>query len=309
MTSDGAWPNLFVVGAQKAGTTALHEVLGRHPAVFMAANKEPRHFGAGPEDARAGPRVPHRDVRDVRGYLELFRPGRDRAYRGESSTLYLYSDRAAREIAARCPDARIVIVLREPVERAFSAWAFARMRGLEREADFERAIAQEPDRIARGWGPTWHYQRRGMYAGQVARYLEEFGRERVFVRSYDLLRAAPRRFYEELLTFLGLEWPPGFDVMTDRNRSLVPRLSWLNRVLSLRAAVPSDTRHRIKATRLGRAAAASVRIVNGFNLVRPTPPGPRLARVLQEPFVEDILATEQLTGVALRGWLGRYPEA
>lgn len=308
------WPNLFVVGAQKAGTTAVHEILGRHPDVWMAPVKEPCHFvPADPAGSRRGRAEPHRTVwatyRDPAAYLGLFRGGENRRWRGESSTLYLYDARAARGIAERCPEARIVVILREPVERAWSAWMFGRMRGWEPERDFRRALALEEERIAGGWPAPWHYRRRGMYAGQVARYLDLFGRARVFVRTFDLLRAEPERFFSDLFGFLGVAAPPGLDVRTERNRGALPRAYWLSRVLFARARVSPRTRLWVKGTPAGRLIAAGLRLVDRANLVRPPRLPPAAARDLQAAFVEDIRATERLTAEPLDGWLGRYREA
>jgi hypothetical protein len=239
-------------------------------------------------------------------YLRLFATVDDRRWRGESTTLYLYDSKAATAIRRRCPDARIVAIVREPVDRAFSAWSFARRRGWEREADFRRALDAEAERVRAGWGALWHYRRQGMYAGQIARYLDVFGPDRVFVRSFDLLRADPHRFFRELLVFLGLDWPPGFTVTLERNVGSLPRVSLLSRLLYLRTRVPPETRLRLRASALGRAVGAGLTLIERVNGSRTTRLTPAIAHDLQAAFADDIRATARLTGQPLAEWLGRY---
>jgi hypothetical protein len=116
------WPNLFVVGASKAGTTSLWRYLDAHPDIFMSRMKEPHYFAGF---------MPHTRIAalETDDYLALFRGAEHVRWRGDASPSNLVHARAAPAIKERCPDARIVISLRDPVERAYSAYLQRRLRG------------------------------------------------------------------------------------------------------------------------------------------------------------------------------------
>src|SRR6266851_453338 len=118
----GSAPNFFIVGAAKAGTTAMHGFLSQHPDVFMSAVKEPCWFASD-----LGIRTPWND--DLHDYLALFAGGGDVTVRGESSPAYLLSSESAARIRSFCPEARILILLRNPLDAIRSVFAAARKFG------------------------------------------------------------------------------------------------------------------------------------------------------------------------------------
>ncbi len=191
-----AWPNLFVVGAAKAGTTSLWRYLGAHPDIYMSRMKEPHFF------SRSNvPGIPK--VKEERAYLELF-AGKDATpFRGEASVSYLWDDRSARAIKSVAPDARILISLREQVDRAYSHyWTYARL-GFENRS-FRTAVAEElenePD-IAALPPP---YLARGRYPEQIQRYFDLFG-EGVHVLFFDDIAADVRGVMRGIFEFLDVD--------------------------------------------------------------------------------------------------------
>src|SRR5581483_6528785 len=146
-----ALPDFLVIGAPKAGTTALHVALARHPQVFMSPVKEPKFFltegkplpaGRGPGDAATNRKIVWRRSE----YEALFDAAPAGARRGESTTLYLRNAQACRRIHEAIPDARLIAVLRDPVDRAHSNWTHLRSAGLEPEGDFLTACGLEDRR-------------------------------------------------------------------------------------------------------------------------------------------------------------------
>jgi hypothetical protein len=127
-----ALPDFFVAGAPKAGTTAVHAARARHPALFMSAVKEPKFFLTdGPPPTRGGPG----DVQTYRehiwrreDYEALFEAAPAGVLRGESTPFYLYNRDAQRRIRALVPHAKLIVILRDPVERAHSNWTHPRTR-------------------------------------------------------------------------------------------------------------------------------------------------------------------------------------
>ena len=182
-------PNLFIVGAAKAGTSALYEALSAHPEIFFSSVKEPHYFSlAGPPDFN-GPgdaeSINHKAVWRWADYKNLFRGGIGRRYRGEASVSYLYRPTTAARIRDRCPKAKIIIVLRHPTSRAFSSFVYLRMLGREPADTFLAALADEERRVEARWQPLWHYRRMSQYGSQVKEYLDVFGESQVLVLRHE----------------------------------------------------------------------------------------------------------------------------
>lgn len=187
-------PNFFIVGAPKCGTTSLYTYLSEHPQIFMSPLKEPQYFA---QDLRGE----RRRVRTLTEYLDCFAGARDEEIIGEASTAYLGSKQAAEEIKAFAPDARIMIMLRSPVDKMYSRFNDARFNNRERSPNFEEALAAELRS-----GPSFGvgYRESARYAPQVRRYIEAFGREKVHIIIFDDFKERTSLTYQEALRFLGV---------------------------------------------------------------------------------------------------------
>jgi hypothetical protein len=203
-----ALPDFLVIGAPKAGTTALHVALARHPELFMSRVKEPKFFltdGPPPTAGGPGDAATFRDyVWRRRDYEALFDDAPPGTLRGESTTLYLRDPDACRRIQKTIPAARLIAVLRDPVDRAHSNWTHLRSAGLEPEADFVRACRLESRRSADGWGPFWQYLSLGKYGEQLAHLYSLFDREQVLILMYRDLRERPVETLDQVCEFLGV---------------------------------------------------------------------------------------------------------
>ncbi|MFI0419892.1 sulfotransferase family protein [Spongiactinospora sp. 9N601] len=228
-------PDFLIAGAPKAGTTALHSALARHPSLHMSAVKEPKYFLTdGPPPSRGGPG----DVRTYRehvwrrqDYLALFEGAPPGALTGESTPFYLYDREAQRRIHAAIPHARLIVVLRDPVERAHSNWTHLWSAGLEPLGDVVRACAREPQRIAAGWAPFWHYVSLGKYGEQLRDLYTLFPREQVHVFRYRDLVDTPAATLDRICAFLGVE--PGIISEVPReNVTAHPEATFTHRLLS-----------------------------------------------------------------------------
>jgi hypothetical protein len=191
-------PNLFVVGAAKAATTSLWRYLQAHPDVFMAQIKEPHFFSRGGVDG-----IPVAKTEE--DYLALFAGAGRAPYRGEASVSYLWDPDAARALRSWAPDARILISLRDPVERAYSHyWTHVRI-GTERRS-FREAVDAELAGHADVASVPPPYVSRGHYAEQVERYVELF--DDVLVLFFEELVADVRGAMRTVFAFLGLDPAP-----------------------------------------------------------------------------------------------------
>ena len=159
MSTRESRPDALVIGAPKAGTSALHAALARHPEVYASAVKEPKYYlcGDAPPPAYCGPGDAHSQQEWVwrrADYLSLFDPAPAETVRLESTPFYLYLPDARRRIAEDLPDVRLVAIIRDPVDRAYSNWMHLWVDGLEPEADFCAAWRAEEARIDAGWAPV-----------------------------------------------------------------------------------------------------------------------------------------------------------
>ena len=214
-------PDFLVIGAPKAGTTALHAALARHPGLFMSPVKEPKFFlSDGPPPTKGGPgdALTYREhIWRRADYEALFDAAPPGALRGESTPLYLYDRAALRRIRATLPDARLIAVVRDPVERAHSNWTHLWSAGLEPVGDFVRACGEEGRRIAAGWASFWHYTGLGRYGEQLQYLFTLFPREQVLVLRYRRLVDEPAQTLDQICAFLSVE--PG--VLTEIPRQNV----------------------------------------------------------------------------------------
>lgn len=205
-------PNFFIVGFPKCGTTTVYENLRRHPEVFMPwdpdefwINKEPNFFDQDIE-------IDHRfSIKNESMYLDLFKDAQEK-HIGEASTFYIYSQEAPKRIYNMNPAAKIIIMLRNPVDMLVS-WHFDCYRwGHENILDLETALNSEEDRKkglripSRCYYPQLlQYKSMGKYSNHIARYLDRFGPNQVKVILLDDLKNNPLDVFKELATFLGLE--------------------------------------------------------------------------------------------------------
>jgi hypothetical protein len=251
------WPNLFLVGAAKAGTTSLYAELARHPAVFMAPMKEPHFF------SRIEPSPQWKDffpyISDEDEYLALFEGATDEQVLGEASTSYLWDTRAAERIRRTVGEASILIMLRDPVDRAYSQYWNDVREGLEKRP-FLEALREEQRFGPRRWGVSSLYIDCGRYADQVARYLDRFG-SRVHVLLFEDFVADQAGAVGGVLSFLGLP-PTDAGALTERsNPAALPRSKLGGALLAsgrvrriARATVPRTLRRRLRGALLKEAS-------------------------------------------------------
>ena len=291
-------PNFLIIGAPRSGTTALYEGLAQHPDIFMSPRKEPWFAGfTGDPGPWRGPR----DAQPVRSWEEydrLFADAKGERAVGEASTLYLYAPQAPRRIQESLPEVRLIAILRNPVERAYSNFLEHVQEGRETELDFARALEAESARLARGWAPSWAYAGLGFYGEQLARYFAAFPRERLLVLLHDELRQERAAVYRRIFRFLGVDeaFAPALPPRTNEN-SGVPKSRFMHALLTRPNALRSALR--------GMLGERQRRAVHAWLLHRTLArPGldPQLRRSLAARFAEDIAQTERLLGRDLGAW-------
>jgi hypothetical protein len=241
----GRFPNFFLVGAAKSATTSLYAALGAHPEIFLSPLKEPHFFAAFEPDRRTA-RL-NEIVRDERRYRELFDGARDEPVVGEGSTSYLWDEAAPARIAAAAPGARIVAILRDPVDSAHSHYLDNVRAGSESRA-FAEAVAAELERPEHATWP-FAYVGVGRYGEQLPRYLERF--EHVLVLFFDGFAADPAAETRRVLAFLGVDARFEPPELPPQNPFAAPRGEAARRIFgstSVRLAARAVVPPRLRAT-------------------------------------------------------------
>jgi hypothetical protein len=192
--------HFLVAGAQKSGTTALNYYLKRHPRIALPIKKELHFFDN--DELFGGGKVSYQSLH------EMFRPARAGTIAGENTPVYLYWRSALPRIRDYNPEMKFIVILRNPIDRAFSHWNMQRARGIE-PFDFLDAIEAEPRRIAESAPAQLRklsYVDRGRYAEQLERAFRLFPREQFLIIKYERFRRRQREVVEDDFRFLSL--PP-----------------------------------------------------------------------------------------------------
>jgi len=190
------WPNFFIVGAAKAGTTSLYAYLKNVPGIYMSPLKEPNYFAVSTHFKRD-----KKPIRDKKKYLSLFEKVKDEKIIGEASPSYLSDPEAPKLIHQTVPNARILISLRDPVERTYSAYLMLFRRGR-----FKKSFDYEIENFLRNkiLSAEMNLLSRGFYYKFVQRYLDIFGQKQVKIIIFEELIKNPKKTVEEILEFLGI---------------------------------------------------------------------------------------------------------
>jgi hypothetical protein len=216
-------PNFLIIGAAKAGTSSLYAYLKQHPQIYMSPEKEPRYFA--PElytIYNNGVRQKGRKkALTFTEYCQLFSEACAQIAIGEASTEYLYIPQAAARIKDCIPKVKLITILRNPIERAFSAFCYQLRDGYE-TLTFEQALQAEAKRIKDGFRPGWHYKQVGFYYAQVKQYLEKFPPEQIQIYLYDELQDNSIAVVQDIYKFLGVEATYLPD-LTRQNQSGIPK--------------------------------------------------------------------------------------
>ncbi len=303
-----ALPDFFVIGAPKGGTTALHVALALHPQLFMSPVKEPKFFicdgrpprwGGGPGDAHSyGEWFWRQD-----DYEALFADAPTGVLCGESTPFYLADFDAKQRIRERVPHARLIAVLRDPVDRAYSNWAHLWSDGLEPLSDFLAACAEEDGRIAAGWAPFWHYLALGRYGEQLRHLYTVFPREQVHLLRYRYLVDQPREALNGICAFLGVAPDLVTSAPFENVSTYVPPTT-TNQLLRTSIRVGAAI-GRFFPPQLWRKASTPLLAA----LQREAGPKPPLTRPQRRQlltyFADDIRLLEQETGRSFADWIAR----
>jgi hypothetical protein len=245
MTTIHKEPNFFVIGAAKCGTTTLYDFLEHHPEVYMSPIKEPHHFSKDIIKENFSDEYKHylktRNVNleeylqtdlsrkiwewyteDFNQYIQLFKNVRNERAVGEISNGYLFSSVAAKEIKSQYPNAKIVMILRNPIERAYSHY-LANVRDGRTTLNFKDELIADSKKSAKGWCISHCYTEMGLYYDQVKRFTDVFEKDQIKIYLNDDLKKNAEAVAKDLFTFLGVNTKVDIDFHKKQNEARLPK--------------------------------------------------------------------------------------
>lgn len=263
-------PNFFIAGVCKAGTTSLYHYLKQHPEIYMSPIKEPYFFARDffkhklRKDFAKSLKLDlkkyftQRPLKEVHAaliekwedYVKLFEEAKSEKAIGEASVGYLYSQSAPHEIFKRIPEAKIIIVLRNPIERAFSHYLMDVNLGFVKEP-FLELLKKELSLKEKKWGTSHLYLEYGLYSKYLSRYLKVFPSCNVKIYLFDDFKKEPKKILKDIFTFLNVDPNFKIDISQKYNKTQIPRIrnsvtAWFLRQFWLRAAINKVLPQKIK---------------------------------------------------------------
>lgn len=207
MSNGEVWPNFYIVGAARSGTTSLYDALRKHPQVFLPEVKEPHYFTYCPGLESIPSVSAHQYVccgnREM--YQKLYCHGAGFAAIGDVSPSYLWDKCAPRKIREVALGAKIIAILRDPVDRAHSQYLLNHLNGVDQAPSFAIALQEDAARDKSSWMTARLYIEAGLYHAQVLRYLEAFGEDQVLILSFNDLTHRRGDLLSALCRFIGVD--------------------------------------------------------------------------------------------------------
>ena len=295
-------PNFFIIGAPKCGTTALSEYLKEHPNVFMSTPKEPHYF--------ASEMVKHSSIKNSEDYFNLFNSVENSHMAvGEASVWYLYSKKAIENIYNFDKNAKIIIMLRKPVDMVYSMHSQHIYSGSENEFDFEKAWYLEKDRkegksIPRNilYVPNLFYSEIANYYTQLLNVLNYFPKEQVKVILFDDFRKDTKLIFDETISFLNL---PPFHKMhfpkVNVNKSI--KYKFINSLMAIEPSFIRKNRLRLKKI-MGIEKVefgAKIKKMNSENKKR-NPINNKIKEVVINNYKDEVVQLSKLLQIDLSNW-------
>lgn len=296
-------PTFLVLGVAKAGTTSLYHYLKQHPQIYMSPRKEPHFFafGEAPLPTFVGPGaagVQERVVATLPAYQALFADWRTALAAGEVSTSNFMA-RGCTRIQHYVPNARLILLLRQPAERAYSQFLHGRRNGWEPYTNFAQALAAEPSRIQQGWLPALCYSSLSFYAPILQQYLTSFPKEHLRIFLYEEWQAQPVRILQEIFQLIGVNDQFVPDITVRYNTAAVPRSRRLVQILRS----PHFLKRLLKPL-LGVTLGQQINhALATFNAAKPPSLDPTVRAWLTERYRDDILQVQELLQRDLTHWL------
>lgn len=288
-------PNFLITGAMKAGTTSLYNYLNQHPAIFMSPNKEPGYLSFGDtEHCEESIKLFPNRVCSCEAYEKLFQQVEDEIAIGEATTSYMDCLRAPARMKELLPDVKLIAVLRDPAERAYSHFLYNKKMFVEDLPTLEIALSEEHNRVIDRYGYRYKYLGKGFYFKHLSYYLKFFREDQIKILLFDDLKNDPGKLLQQIFTFLKVDETFEPDISIKYNTSGVWRNDAIKTLLK-----------QSHALRLIAEKKLPPRIVSylGKIIMKPQKSNSALRRELINHYRQDILQLQNLIQRDLSSWL------
>ena len=295
-------PNFLIVGAAKSGTTSLYAYLKQHPQVYMSPVKETNFFAFEGEELNFSGGIKQGYLADfktnIQDYRAQFQGINNEIAIGEASPSYLYIPKAVERIEYYIPNVKIIVILRNPIDRAYSHFLHHIRDRLVPYSDFSQALQAEPQRIVDNWWWDYHYIQVGLYYKQLKRYVDKFNRERIKVYLYEDFKTNSLSVIQDIFQFLDVDRQFIPDMSAKLNSTGIPR----NRTLDALIKEPNliKTIYQLLPMKLRKKITSKITKRNP--LEKPLLSS-EIRKNLTELYREDILKLQQLIQRDFSGWL------
>ncbi len=288
----GRLPDFLLIGAAKSGTTMLYNLLVQHPQVFVPDLKEPRFFLYEGEHISQEDKINNKTITHVKDYYHLFKDAGE-CKTGEASG-YLISEKARDLIHSLLPEVKLIAILRNPIDRAFSHHTFSVMKGFEKETNFSEIIENNKKDI----NSDRNYLNHGLYSRHIKMYLDKFPSKNFLVLLYDDLIHDPLSCIKQVYDHIGVsaEFTPSLNVK--RNVSGKVKSKLVNNLYQ------KDFRFRNELKKLLPEKLKSwfIRLIERNNYKRASLSSRDKAKLI-EFYHEDVKALEKILKKDLSHWL------
>ena len=293
-------PNFIIAGVARCGTTSLFHYLNQHPEIGMSNVKEPKYFSSLdlilPQKGVGDDTVFSKVVTSEIAYDKLFAGLESFKTMGEgSSDCFYYHKTVIPRIKEKLGDVQIIVCLRNPVERAFSAYNNL-VRDSREQLGFSDGLDAEEERIAKDWDWMWHYKKGGLYAEALEHFQKEFTNVKVVF--FDDLDSKPQNVLNELFLFLGVKTDVLIDVSTRYSHSGKPK----SKIVSLLTSRKNPLIFRAREITLKLIPRKYLEKI-ASKLFKKDPIDSKLHLELKSFFKEDILKLQRLVNRDLKNWL------
>ncbi|MGB3694093.1 MAG: sulfotransferase [Spirulinaceae cyanobacterium] len=292
-------PNFLIIGVQKAGTTSIYNYLDEHPQIYMSPVKETNFLEADWEkEPEKLAKKSSKSITDIETYHQLFAGVQDEIAIGEASPNYLFHYQTATKAIQRyMPDAKLIAILRNPTERAYSDYLMHIRDAIEEPESLSEIIAHRAE--------SAYFFRKGFYYEQIKYFFDKFGRQQVKVYLYDDLCKNPVKLMQDMYSFIGVDDNFVPDTGKKAQKAQVPKNQGINNLLktknplrnlaasTLKTFLPLETRQKIRD--------GIINLNSQGKKALPLQPEDRTKLV--EMFREDVLKLQDLLGKDLSGWL------
>lgn len=293
-------PNFLIVGAAKAGTTALHKYLEQHPQIYMTPTKETNFFAFESQEINfqgvGDEALKDFSITDLETYKAQFAGVTNEKALGEACPSYLYYPQAANRIKQYIPQARLIVILRNPVDRAYANFLHTVRDDREPHQNFALALQDELTRIANNWEWFWHYIQLGYYGAQLKRYYEIFAPSQIKVYLYEDLKENPVALLQNIFCFIEVDDTFVPNMALRPNKSGMPKNKLFHQLLTK----PNPVKTLLKPL-----FTAKIRQkIQHQNLNTPQI-APEVRQQLIDLYRPDILKCQDLINRDLSAWLVR----